>query len=334
MALWLKEEGKDSDVVVSTRVRLARNLAGVPFPHKIRGTKKVKKVIDTAKKTFVQSGSDFSMIEMEDLSPLEKTRLVEQHIISNDLANNQDGVVIVFPDESVSIMIMEEDHYRLQCIRSGFDPMNAYRICQELERMLGKKADYAYDAKLGYLTTCPTNVGTGLRVSVMLHLKALAMSGTLNAAFSSFARFGMTARGLYGEGTPGGADMYQISNQVTLGLREEDIVKNVSTVVQSVIKRERDVRRILYQNNKLQIEDKVMRAYGLLKYAVKMSTREAREYLSMLNMGMALGIIKPCSQTELYNLMMDIMPAMLAKEGNTAAERDRARAERIKKTLA
>ena len=333
MAYWLKAEGRESDVAVSTRVRIARNLAGMPFPHRICGTNKVPKVKESIKKAFLQPGMDFSLIEMKSLSPVEKTRLVEQHIISKDLAASEDGAVVLSPDEAVSVMVMEEDHFRLQAIKGGFDPEGTFEACRELERMLGKEAEYAFDHKLGYLTACPTNVGTGLRVSVMLHLKALAMSGTLQSALSSFSRFGVTARGMYGEGTSAGADMYQISNQITLGLREEDIVKNISTVVKSLIEKERDVRRILYKSNKLEIEDKVMRAYGLLRYAKKINTEEAMEYLSWLNMGMGLEIVQPCTQDALYNLVMDIMPAMLAAEGGTAAERDKARAELIKKTF-
>lgn len=333
MAFWLRENDKDSDIAVSTRARLARNVAKTPFPHKIRGTARVSEIKAPVKDAFLVSGSDFSFLELADLSAIEKTRLVEKHIISKELTNYADSAVLLSPDETVSIMIMEEDHYRLQCITSGFNPEVTYGSCNELAKLLGKKVDYAFDEKMGYLTACPTNVGSGLRVSVMLHLKGLALSDTVSSVLSSLGRFGVTARGLYGEGSAAGADMYQISNQITLGVAEEEIVKNLQSVVQSVIENEREVRKILYRNNKLELDDRVMRAYGTLKYAKKIDTNEALGHLSMLNFGMGLGLVEPCTQSELYNLMMDIMPGTLSGENIDASMRDTLRAQRIQNVI-
>ena len=270
MALWLKEGGPQSDVVVSTRVRLARNLAGLPFPHRIMGTERVREVKEPVKECFLKNGMDFSLTEMKNLSPLERTRLVEQHLISRDLAKSPDGAVLLSPDQTVGIMMMEEDHYRLQCIKSGFQVDAALKGCQELERMLGEKAHYAFDEELGYLTACPTNLGTGLRIGVMMHLKGLAVTGALSGILSSLGQFGVTARGLYGEGTESKADLYQISNQTTLGISEEDIAKNLSAVVREILKKEREAREMLMRENELWLKDSVMRSYGLLKYAAKM----------------------------------------------------------------
>ncbi len=333
MALWLKPGGIDSDVAVSTRVRLARNLVGVPCPHKTRGTSRAKYIIDAAKEAFLKNGSDFELIRMSELSPAGRAALVEQHVISKELSGAENGAAIVSPDKAVSVMINEEDHYRLQYMKSGCDPEGAFTACRELEAMLGKKVRYAFDQQLGYLTACPTNVGTGLRVSVMLHLKGLALSNTISAVLSPLAHLGVTARGLYGEGTAAQGEMYQISNQITLGVKEEDIVKNMKAVAGGIIEKERDVRRILYKNNKLNLDDAVKRSYALLKYAEKMSSKEAIEHFSMLNLGIALDILSPCTHEELYNLNMEIMPAMLAEAGETAAERDKARADIIRKVL-
>lgn len=333
MAMWLKGEGPQNDIVVSTRVRLARNLAGVPFPHKIMGTERVEDVKAPVRETFLQPGMDFSLTEMRDLSPLERTRLVEQHLISRDLAKSPDGAVLLSPDETIGIMMMEEDHYRLQCIKSGFQVEAALKGCQELERMLGEKAQYAFDDELGFLTACPTNLGTGLRIGVMLHLKGLAETGALSGILSSLGQFGVTARGMYGEGSQSSADMYQISNQTTLGICEEDIAKNLMVVAREIIKKEREARKRLEQENGLWLKDSVMRSYGLLKYAAKMSTEEAMSCLSFLLMGVGMGIISPCSSVELHRLMMDIMPGMLGTENGTAEERDIRRAQTIQNTI-
>ncbi len=333
MALWLKEGGPESDVVVSTRVRLARNLAGLPFPHRIMGTERVREVKEPVKECFLKNGMDFSLTEMKHLSPLERTRLVEQHLISRDLAKSPDGAVLLSPDQTVGIMMMEEDHYRLQCIKSGFQVDAALKGCQELERMLGEKAHYAFDEELGYLTACPTNLGTGLRIGVMMHLKGLAVTGALSGILSSLGQFGVTARGLYGEGTESKADLYQISNQTTLGISEEDIAKNLSAVVREILKKEREAREMLMRENELWLKDSVMRSYGLLKYAAKMNTEEAMNCLSFLLLGVSMGMLSPCSTAALNNLMMDIMPAMLGTENGTAEERDIRRAQMIQNTI-
>ena len=334
MAMWLKDEGPENDIVASTRVRLARNLAGVPFPHRIAGTERAAEIQAPVKEMFLRPGMDFSLTEMKALSPLERTRMVEQHLISRDLAKSPDGAVLLSPDQTVGIMMMEEDHYRLQCIKSGFQVDAALKGCQELERMLGEKAQYAFDEELGYLTACPTNLGTGLRIGVMMHLKGLAVTGALPGILSSLGQFGVTARGIYGEGTESKADMYQISNQTTLGIAEEDIAKNLVAVVREILKKEREARERLARENGLWLRDSVMRSYGLLKYAAKMNTQEAMSCLSFLLLGVSMGMISCCSPAVLGNLMMDIMPGMLGTEqGTTAEERDVRRAQMIQNTI-
>lgn len=333
MALWLKENALDSDVVISTRVRLARNLAGIPFPHRIAGTQRAEQVKETAKRAFLRDGMDFSYQEIRELSPINKTRLVEQHIISRELASGNEGAMILSPDESICVMIGEEDHYRLQCLRSGYDVDTAMKMAFELDKMLNKEAEYAFDPELGYLTSCPTNVGTGMRVSVMLHLPGLTLSGGIRGILSALGNFGVTARGCYGEGSEAAGDIYQISNQVTLGVSEKDIAKNLKTVVSQIIKKEREARNALLHNQGAEVKDRIWRSYGLLKYAWKMDTSEALSCISLVNMGVGLGIIEANTSDELYGLMMDIMPGMLSGEGRTAQDRDVVRARMIRNTI-
>jgi len=333
MALWLKQNTLESDVVISTRVRLARNLEGLPFPHMIRGTSRAEQVKDTAKRAFLQPGMDFIYEELKDLSPVHKARLVEQHIVSAELAACPDGAMVLSPDESICVMLMEEDHFRLQCIKSGMDVDGALQTAAELDRMLNRQARYAFDTQLGHLTSCPTNVGTALRIGVMMHLPALALSGAIQGIVSSLGRFGATARGLYGEGSQSCGNVYQISNQVTLGVTEKDIAKNLKSISAQIIKKERETRQALLRADPTRVRDRIMRSYGLLKYAQQMETAEALECISNVNLGVGLGLIHGNAPDELYNLMMNVMPGMLSGEGRTAKDRDIARADIIRNTL-
>ena len=261
MALWLKE-GEDTDVAVSTRARLARNIEGLPFPAVIRGTPKAKQVTTPAIETFVE-GADFRLINMSETSPVERARLKEDHIISNELEKAVDGAVIVSPDESLSIMLMEEDDYRLQCILPGLQTAKALSLVRELDKMLGKNVRYAYDDELGFLTGCITNVGTGLRMSAMLHLPALTMTGMMGRLITQIAKLGITVRGIYGEGSGALGNIYQVSNQLTLGLSEDEIVSNVNTVVMNLISRERNMRkRLLSENGSLRDENQNLTEAG------------------------------------------------------------------------
>lgn len=333
MVDWLKETNLDTDVAVSTRVRLARNIAKLPFPHVIRGTARADAVLEAAQQAFLQPGTDLKLVKMQDLSPLEKRRYVEKHILSPELTEYRDGACILSPDESICVMIMEEDHFRLQCLKSGFDPQTTLQVAAELDKMLSKHVEYAFDKELGYLTSCPTNVGTGMRLSVMLHLPALTLSGGISPVLASLGRLGITARGIYGEGSKAQGDLYQISNQITLGISETDIVKNVSNVVRQIINKEREVRKTLYENAPNRVTDKVMRSLGILRHASMMDSQEALAHLSMVNMGIGLGIIKDLTSAEVYGLMIDIMPGMLTKEGMSQEERDLRRAEVIQNEI-
>lgn len=334
MALWLKENENDSDVVISTRVRLARNLKGLPFPHVIRGTARAERVKQVAKDAFVQPGMDFQFLEMKDLSEINKERYVEQHVISRELADLPDAAIVLSPDESISVMLLEEDHFRLQCMKSGLDVEGALKAATELEHMLGRFAEFAFDDELGYLTSCPTNVGTGLRIGVMLHLPALTLTGGVGGVLSSLGNFGLTVRGMYGEGTEAGAAVYQISNQVTLGASEKAIANNLLAVVHEIIRREREARECIAASRSIEVKDRVLRSYGALKYARLIDAGEALTRISDVCLGIGLGWMEEkLDPVELYGLMMDIMPGMLAAEGRSAKDRDRTRADIIRATL-
>lgn len=332
MALWLGPDSPDSDVAVSTRVRLARNIAHLPFPHRLDagGAQKVK---TPARQAFLPEGSDYKWLEMSAVAPLYRRRMIEQHLISRELAASDRGAVVLSPDTRYSIMMMEEDHYRLQFIKGGFDVDTSLKACMELERLLGRQTQFAYHDTLGYLTACPTNVGTGMRVSVMLHLKALSVTRVIGSILPQLGQFGVTVRGTYGEGSNATGALYQVSNQVTLGVGEEGIAKNLKAIVQELIAKEREMRGTLLEKSEVELKDQVMRAYGVLRYASKMGSQEALDLLSLLALGVSMEMVDSLKLEDLYNLMMDIMPAMLSDEGKTQNQRDQDRAALIQKTM-
>jgi len=318
MALWLKDVGKDSDVAMSTRVRLARNADKIPFPHRIIGNKIEHEITDSARSSF---SDDFSYKEMKELPVAQKRAMVEKHLVSPSLVQNPDAAVLVSDDEQRSIMLLEEDHFRIQCLLPGFQPQRAFEMTSDMDKRLNEKVAYAFDPKLGYLTSCPTNLGTGLRISVMLNLPALTLTRQISGVLGAIGKFGFTSRGMYGEGSGTNGDLYQVSNQVTLGFSEKDIVKNLESVVSKLIEHERNARTKLYETNRTQVEDLVMRSYGILKYAVKMEYLEALGLISKVNMGVGIGLIEDMSSNELYNLILDMMPAtILIKNGPDPAQ--------------
>lgn len=333
MVMWLKPNHYDSDVVISTRVRLARNAAKTPFPHMLppTGQEKIKQM---AKDAFLKGNSDFVYYDVKDLSPAEKMQMVEKHVASRDLVNRQSSGLIISRDESISIMLLEEDHFRLQCIRSGLDLEGTYDIIKQIDRMLQKEVEYAYDEQFGYLTACPTNVGTGLRASVMVHLPGLVGTGLINQIATSIGRLGYTVRGYYGEGSQGNGDIYQVSNDVTLGHREEEILQSLKAIVNSIIQQERKARQTIVKDNPAGQKDRVMRAYGLLKNAYMMGSQEATQLLSIMNLAQACEAEVQIDPVTLYGLMMDVKPAMImGAENLSQQERDIKRAEMLRRYI-
>lgn len=334
MPKWLEETAPESDVVVSTRIRLARNLADVPFPSKIVNKDDIEMVHAGAKESLLKS-VEFKYVRLSDISELGKRALIERHIISNELARNKDGGLITSGDESISVMIMEEDHYRLQSLSSGLSLSKAYAAADQLDIMLSQGIRYAYDDNLGFLTSCPTNAGTGLRASLMLHLPALTAAKGMPRIISMISKVGMTVRGAFGEGSTAAGSFYQISNQITLGVSEKEILTRLYSTVSKIIDFERSTRKELHRSLGIILEDKVWRAVGVLKNARRMTDAEAQKLISDVAFGVSLGIFKGISGSVLYRVMMDTRPAILAEHNDNMQpqQRDVIRADILRKVF-
>jgi protein arginine kinase len=314
---WIQEKGPQNDVVLSSRIRLARNMAGILFPS-IMDEDTARKVIAEVRDSILLSDSvlrdKFNFIPMKDLPPLERYVLVEKHLASLDLVERSDvSALMLDQDGKISIMINEEDHIRMQSIYPGYQLDQAWEILNKVDDLLEERIEYAYDEHLGYLTCCPTNVGTGMRASIMMHLPALAASGNMNAIVQTMPQFGLTVRGLYGEGTEATGSIFQISNQVTLGRSEDEILNNLKVITDQIIQQERKAREMLKKVNTHEFEDKIWRAFGLLKYARKLDTKEFMSLISQVRMGISLDIISPLDMTLINELLISALPAHLQK---------------------
>lgn len=290
---WMSGNASQGDVVISSRVRLARNIEGYPFPTALSEStaneviNEVKAVIQ-AKENFQQ----FEFINLSDITPLERFVLVEKHLVSPQYVENSVGRgVAIDQDQSVSIMVNEEDHLRIQCFLPGLNFKEAWQCAAQVDDALEDHLDFAFSERVGYLTACPTNVGTGLRASAMVHLPALVMTNQANRVLGSLSQLGLALRGLYGEGSEAMGNLFQISNQVTLGKTEEDILANLSAVTRQIVDKEREARQALLQQAREQLEDRVWRAFGILANARLMSGSEAFSLLSDLRLGIDLRII-------------------------------------------
>jgi protein arginine kinase len=332
---WLKGEGPNADIVISSRVRIARNVKGYPFSH-WAGKKEKAEVLSIVKDAVNNSkymkGSLFAKIT--DLNDIDKQFLVERHLMSREHAvNGESKALTVDTKEIVSIMINEEDHLRAHVIQSGFDLAETWRVLGTLDTDLETKIHYAYSERLGYLTACPTNIGTGLRSSVMLHLPALVITSHIGRVLQAISKLGVTARGLYGEGTEASGNFFQISNQVTLGHSEEDIIDNIEKLINQVISRERSARDYLASRDKPALQDRIWRAHGTLKSARIITSEETIRLLSLIRLGVDMNMITNIDRKTLNELFILTQPAHLQKiEGKklSAAERDIKRADLIR----
>ncbi|WP_129599893.1 protein arginine kinase [Anaerophilus nitritogenes] len=340
MTKWMNELGPDGDIIISSRIRLARNLEEFPFP--IALTKgKSKEVHELISDTILKGNSSLKneckFIELNEISSLERQVLVEKHIISPYLAANYEkSAALLNQDESISIMINEEDHIRIQCLLPGFQLENAFDIADKVDDVLEEGVKYAFDEKLGYLTSCPTNIGTGIRASVMIHLPALSMVGYMNRILQAANQIGLAVRGLYGEGTEFIGNVFQISNQLTLGRSEKEIIQNLKDVTKQIIQKERDARSTILSNNKIQLEDKIYRSFGILCNARILTTQECMKLLSDVRLGMDLGILKDVSTENVNEIMVLIQPSYLQKQANkslSSNERDIRRATMVREKL-
>jgi protein arginine kinase len=337
LSRWYIDKGPQGDVAVSSRVRLARNFENIPF-HSMMDEAQALEVENRVKKAFLEdSGKKYSFIDMQDIDPVNRQVLVEKHLISPNLAERRRGsAVILSDDESISVMVNEEDHLRIQCMFPGLQLEKAWELCDRIDVFLEERIDYAFDKELGYLTCCPTNIGTGMRASVMLHLPALIQTGYIKDILDACAKLGAAARGVYGEHSEAWGNMVQISNQITLGLSENEIIKGIDDMVSQIIGQERMIRKKLYDRDPLAFEDKVYRSLGILRNARVISFEESVRLLSDVKLGISMGIISDISDERINEVMLCIQPANLQKAAGIAINnevRDAHRAEAIRKKL-
>ena len=335
---WLDGTGPSADVVLSTRVRLARNLAEVPFTHRAREEQLAmvfSSVVTAARAMPVLKGID--TFPMRDLAPLDRQFLVERHLISNDLADNGRlrGLLVV-PGESISAMVNEEDHVRLQSLASGFQLRSAWEMVNAVDDELARSLDYAFNEDLGYLTACPTNAGTGMRASVLIHLPSLVLTKQIGRVLQGIAQVGLAVRGFYGEGSQIMGNFFQISNQTTLGQSEKETIESLERVTRQIIDYEERARDELLKEARVQIEDKIWRAYGALRHSRVISSQEVINLSSAVRFGVALRIDGLANVQTLNELLVRSQPAHVQKAaGREMEQRERniVRAEYVRKRL-
>ncbi|MDD3225340.1 MAG: protein arginine kinase [Clostridium sp.] len=314
MENWLENEDSADNLVISSRIRLARNIKNKPFPDRLPkdDARKIVSEVEDALFSASPMKNSFNTVHLWEKSRTSNLSYVEQHLVSNKLVENSDkSAFILDNNHTVSIMINEEDHIRLQCIGAGFNLNDILDYSNKIDDLLEEKIEYAFDEKLGYLTACPTNLGTGLRASVMIHLPALTMNNEIKDILNTLTQIGMTIRGLYGEGSGASSNLYQISNQVTLGINEQNILDNLSAVVNQIINQENLARGNLLKKYKYELEDRMYRSLGILKNARVMDSKECLKLLSNVRMGVEMGIINDISKNLLNNLLIDTQPATL-----------------------
>lgn len=322
---------------MSTRIRLARNLQEYPFPARldVKGENQVcEKVRDALFGGNSHMKDEFAYIKMDSLSETEAVALAEKHLISPEFASERAGrALILNKDESVSIMLCEEDHVRIQVMTPGLDMEGAYETADKIDTLLDSALGFAFDENLGYLTQCPTNLGTGMRASVMLHLPALTACGQMGKLASTVSKLGLTIRGSYGEGSETKGDFYQLSNQVTLGISEKAAMDNLKSITMQLVERERNLRKEMIGS--AQIQDKIFRAYGVLKHSRMLSSSEFMELISLVRLG-ACEKLLDISQENINEVISAAQPAslILAKGENAEAQqRDISRAELVRAKL-
>lgn len=337
MINWYLQSGKDSDVVTSTRIRIARNIKDNKFKNKMSKEEK-ETVIDKIENILPQIGYGLKLIRLKDLDNLNLLSLIKKHLISPNFAVNskETGAILINADENICIMINEEDHIRIQVFASGLELDNSLNLANEIEKGMGNLINYAFSEKYGYLTENMTNVGTGLRASVMVHLPALTATRNIDKVLDVVNGFGMNIRGLYGDGSETQGNVYQISNKQSLGISDKEIINNLKLITSKIIEQERMARKYLAKKS-MELEDRVYRAYGILSNCRKVSANEAKKLISDVKLGTDLGIIKEMNDLKVNKLDLYTKSASLQLFiGQTLNENEReiARAETIKKILA
>lgn len=338
---WMEGTGPDNDVVVSSRIRLARNIDSIPFPHFMEAND-AGKVVEAVKAAVNKNNVSKELgkskfVNLAEIDKIDRQILVEKHLVSPQHVDHPENrAVVVNENESVSIMINEEDHLRIQCLLPGLQLEDAWIRAEKIDDLLEETLNYSYSEKLGYLTSCPTNVGTGLRASVMLHLPFLVMAKQINQIVNIISQLGLAVRGYYGEGTEAYGNLFQVSNQVTLGQTEEEIVKNLLSVTKQVVAQEKATRDAIFSEKRHLIEDRIFRAIGTMRFARVISSQEALNNISDMRLGLELGILADLNFEMINELIVLTRPAFMIKKAGrslNARERDIMRAEIIREKL-
>lgn len=326
---WYNTKGTENDVVVSSRIRFARNMAEYPFAGRLDNTS-ANEIIEKIHNVLKDG---YKYINFADIAPAEAASYVEKHYASPEFTSSAlPHALLLNEEKGIAAMVCEEDHIRLQCLLPGLALEAAFKAVCEVDDKLGEKFNFAYDEKLGYLTHCPTNLGTAMRASVMLFLPALTMTGKINQLSAYLPKVGLIMRGMYGEGSGSDGCLYQISNRVTLGLSEEDIILKLNEAIGQVIAMERQMRDTIKES----VDDTVCRSYGIMRYARSMTSKEFMKLFSDVRLGVALGIISELTNEKLGDIMINVMPAtLILNNGGSVDEatRDRLRAAYVSKEI-
>lgn len=332
---WYNTTGTASDTVISTRVRLARNINGYPFASRLDANG-ANEIIEKVGAPLESSG--FRKINFADLSPIMATSYVERHYVSPEFATKEAPHALFLMEQSgIAVMVCEEDHLRIQSILPGLSLEEAYKNASNTEKRLDEEFDFAYSEQLGYLTHCPTNLGTGMRASVMMFLPALTHAGYMNSLANQLSKLGLTVRGLFGEGSGSAGYMYQISNQVTLGITETEILRKMNDAIKQISESEQKARRSIQGDTLDRLSDHILRSEGILRYAYMISSTEFIKLFADVRFGISLGIVSDINYEQLGTLLVEAMPATLTlssentPKGETA--RDKLRAQKIQAVL-
>lgn len=327
---------ENKDIVITSRIRLARNLKNHRFPVKMN-QEEAEKVIQEVNNAISRINLNYNLTYMKDLSDIQKNALIENHLISPALAEKKDrAAFLLSPDKKISIMLNEEDHIRIQTLDKGMSLKECWNLSNKIDDVIEEAVDYAFDTELGYVTSCPTNIGTGMRASVMIHLPALSITNQIEKLLYGVSQLGVAVRGVYGEGTKSLGHLYQISNQGTLGASEETLIDKITQIVKQIVEKEEKTREHLKKNNFDQLEDEFYRAYGLLTNARKMTTEEAMKLISLIKLGRDMEMISVAGNKDLYELMTRIQPSNLSSFADKELlpkEIDNRRAEIIRNEL-
>jgi len=314
---WINEKGPNKDVVLSSRIRLARNAADYPFPA-ISQAQHCREIAERVKKSIqgynLRLKGNYAFMYMKDVPTVERQILVEKHLASQDLVDKAEVSALLLDDtEKITVMINEEDHIRMQCILPGFQLDKAWNMINQVDDVIEDGVKYAFDEELGYLTSCPTNLGTGLRASVMMHLPALTINKQMNPLLQTISKIGLTARGIYGEGSEALGSIYQISNQITLGPSEEDIINNLTVTCQQIVEKERMARKALLNVTGIQFQDALWRAFGVLSNARILELKEFMSLISQVRLGASMNIVSNFDLEELDEIITVGQPGAVVK---------------------